>query len=339
MMDNELEGTMKAILCFGSCPCLNYLLASSFSICKSNNYCYLPVLTTLFSTKEWPNETAWLSLATSLDDRQWIRGNQEKQDYTSQIVVHNCCFNYLPVSSSSVCADPIITDKDSCESSLLLLPSEIWWLGDSHWLAWWLETSCLFTTWNVAHFASIKSFNDNRQIGQVDCLCNHTSMQERWKLWPQVGIIRRISPSWYSPKHIVHWAPSQEWKVSLLYWIVGIAATTAGPRLLIERSGVRTSECSSTSKAAAREPVERIRLQIRRMQTNRMKVELIPNPITIVTMFMLKLNILLPSLSIYILLRIFTCPPRRRRRRRPRRISSGNRNGELDSKRPFGIWE
>ena len=46
-----------------------------------------------------------------------------------------------------------------------------------------------------------------------------------------------------------------------------------------------TSERSSMSKGVARESVERMRLQRRRVHTNTMKVALIPNPITVVTRF------------------------------------------------------
>lgn len=43
--------------------------------------------------------------------------------------------------------------------------------------------------------SSMESCTVRRQTGQVDCFLSHTSMQERWKLWPHWGIILNISLS------------------------------------------------------------------------------------------------------------------------------------------------
>lgn len=186
-------------------------------------------------------------------------------------------------------------------SALLLLyylisASAGWFpLADSlcHCWEWLIKISGLSTGRGIASGASLACFvlkescKGSRQTGQVDCFLSHTSMQERWKLWPHWGMIRNTSFSWYSPKHIVHCASSMELKASWLNFIVGIAATTTGSRPVFWCSGCSRSILDSISNICP-ESTRRSLPQISLAQTNTMKVALIPNPITVVIKFMLE---------------------------------------------------
>lgn len=93
---------------------------------------------------------------------------------------------------------------------LLLLPSALAAVGSSHCWECSNVMSELSKDWAVDRvadwtcFVSMESCNERRHTGQVDCFLSHISMQDRWKLWPHLGIILNISLSWYSAKHIVH---------------------------------------------------------------------------------------------------------------------------------------
>jgi len=118
----------------------------------------------------------------------------------------------------------IITSNDSCEVGLFCLATvRSRWIGSIQWgdlLA--AELSGCPNSWgrprrgDAVDFVLDWSLNEIRHIGQVVCFCNHTSIHSRWKLCRHVGIIRSISLSLYSPKHIEHWASSFEWKASEL---------------------------------------------------------------------------------------------------------------------------
>lgn len=92
------------------------------------------------------------------------------------------------------------------------------------WLDWPPEPSGMVNVWGLlsaaeaAHFVSNKLFSGRRQIGQVDCFSNHTSMQERWKLWWHAGITRSTCLSSYSPKHIEHLLMQNNIGVSTCYY-------------------------------------------------------------------------------------------------------------------------
>jgi hypothetical protein len=101
------------------------------------------------------------------------------------------------------------TSNDSCEAGLSLPPVRSRWIGSIQWgdrlteLSGWLSNRGGLRAGESAAFAPGNS-NEIRQIGQVVCFCNHVSIQERWKLCLHVGMIRRISFSLYSPKHMEH---------------------------------------------------------------------------------------------------------------------------------------
>lgn len=126
------------------------------------------------------------------------------------------------------------TSNDSCEAGLLPLPPlRSRCIGSIQCGDRLAELSGWPNNWGRLRAGEALAFppgksNEIRHIGQVVCFSNHISIQERWKLCRHVGIIRRISFSSYSPKHMEHWASSFEWKASELYVIVGIAATTKG---------------------------------------------------------------------------------------------------------------
>lgn len=56
----------------------------------------------------------------------------------------------------------------------------------------------------LACFDSKAFCSDKRHTGHVDCFLSHISMQERWNVWPHLGMIRNSSFSLYSAKHITH---------------------------------------------------------------------------------------------------------------------------------------
>lgn len=90
------------------------------------------------------------------------------------------------------------------------LPPECSRVGRSHCWECSAIISELSNDWDSANVVARACFvskvfcTESRQTGQVDCFLSHISMQERWKLWPQFGMILRTSLSWYSAKHIVH---------------------------------------------------------------------------------------------------------------------------------------
>lgn len=177
---------------------------------------------------------------------------------------------------------------------IVLLPAEMdrSWPGSSHCWECSLGTSESSKDWallnitGLACFAPRDSCNGRRQTGQVDCFLSHTSMQERWKLWPHLGMILSTSFSWYSPKHIEHCVSSIELKASWSNFIVGIAATRTGsrPELAWWCSGCSRSILDSISNIG-RDSFLRSLPQMILVQTNTIKVALIPNPITVVIKF------------------------------------------------------
>ena len=101
----------------------------------------------------------------------------------------------------------ITTSTDPRVSWLLFWPLWSWRAGRKHWGAGLSEFSgSAGSCWMLRAdgMAACSSFSETRHIGQVVCFCNHKSKQARWKLWWHVGMIRRISFSLYSPKHIEH---------------------------------------------------------------------------------------------------------------------------------------
>lgn len=109
---------------------------------------------------------------------------------------------YNPLHYDDLNADSLAT----AESSSIKMGSECIWLprissefaalGSSHCWDWGIgDRTCS---------DSMDSCTARRHTGHVDCFLSHTSMQDRWKLWPHLGIILNTSLSWYSAKHIVH---------------------------------------------------------------------------------------------------------------------------------------
>lgn len=94
-----------------------------------------------------------------------------------------------------------------------------------------IETSELPAVWLIWYaallirFVSKDSRKGNRQTGQVDCFLSHTSIHERWKLCPHLGMIRSTSFSWYSPKQIEHLRNRKQstHKNKILWKLIGLS--------------------------------------------------------------------------------------------------------------------
>jgi hypothetical protein len=119
----------------------------------------------------------------------------------------------------------MITSNDSCEVGLFCLPPT-WsrWIGSIQWGDLLTELSACPNIWgrvrrgDAVDFAPGWSFNEIRHIGQVVCFCNHTSIHSRWKLCRHVGIIRSISLSLYSPKHMEHLSKKNKEQI-IFFWV------------------------------------------------------------------------------------------------------------------------
>jgi hypothetical protein len=108
------------------------------------------------------------------------------------------------------CWSSMTTSSDSCEAGLFSRPPvRSRWIGSIQWgdrlteLSGWPSNRGGLGAGEAVAFPPGNS-SEIRQIGQVVCFCNHVSIQERWKLCLHVGMIRRISFSLYSPKHMEH---------------------------------------------------------------------------------------------------------------------------------------
>lgn len=140
----------------------------------------------------------------------WSRCMIASRNQNEYILITLVSFLY----QSLVCGSPWADSGFPCTmlrfSWWLAFPSECSEPGRSHWRECSVEVSGLsidrtkLTVACLIRFVAKESCTGNRQTGHVDCFLSHTSMQDRWKLWPHLGMIRNTSFSWYSPKHIEH---------------------------------------------------------------------------------------------------------------------------------------
>jgi hypothetical protein len=123
----------------------------------------------------------------------------------------NCIFSLffsMTISWWIYCRISITISTVSCVPELFCWPPWTRWVGRNH--SGVGLTAGRAGDWGMPRagitsaFPSGSSFNETRHIGQVVCFRNHTSKQIRWKLRRHVGMIRRISFSLYSPKHMEH---------------------------------------------------------------------------------------------------------------------------------------
>lgn len=142
-------------------------------------------------------------------NRRYLCCSTEKQN--SFINFYRYLASIHPCPQCISCWISMTTSTVSCEAGLLSLPPvRSRWIGSIQWgdrlteLSGWLNSWGRLRTGDSAGFPLGRSFNEIRHIGQVVCFCNHTSIQERWKLWRHLGMMRRISFSLYSPKHMEH---------------------------------------------------------------------------------------------------------------------------------------
>jgi hypothetical protein len=124
-----------------------------------------------------------------------------------KLIAYSLFFS-MTISWWIYCRISITISTVSCVPELFCWPPWTRWVGRNHsgvgLTAGMVGDSGMPRAGITSAFPSGSSFNETRHIGQVVCFRNHTSKQIRWKLWRHVGMIRRISFSLYSPKHMEH---------------------------------------------------------------------------------------------------------------------------------------